>query len=274
LLWASSALNNDSTVVELGCGISGLIALSLAPSIRHYVLTDQVYIRKLLEENLESNSVPPLTIHHANKRRSSHSRRPRRLNPPHQHSISLPLCTRPKCNTSDTTETKGLRNVTFAPLDWELDSPSILKEISTLPKQESPDGSHRPTCTPNQPSVNNESGFDILLACDCIYNDALIGPFVQTCADICRFRPASAHISAKPNVDRAQSSPISEPLLRPTICIIAQQLRSADVFESWLQQSMEEFRVWRVKDEILGKDLRGGSGYVVHMLVLKEWSGY
>ena len=43
------------TVVELGCGIAGLVALSLGPWVQHYVATDQEYVHRLLRENLDEN---------------------------------------------------------------------------------------------------------------------------------------------------------------------------------------------------------------------------
>lgn len=52
--------------------------------------------------------------------------------------------------------------------------------------------------------------------------------------------------------------------------VVAQQLRSADVFEAWLSSFCERFRCWQVPDEWLGEGLREGSGYVVHVGVLKE----
>jgi len=265
LLWTSWALNDDSAIVELGCGISGLIALSLAPSIGLYILTDQVYIRKLLEKNLKSNFAPAPTIHQPNKRHSCRSRRPRKPNYLQQHSLSSACA-------GEEIKSKGLGNIIFAPLDWELDSSSRLKEILTLRKLKSRCDSDHLISTPSKPPVDNDSGFDILLACDCIYNDALISPFVQTCVDICRFRPTFAQPES--NADQVESLMISESPLKPTLCIISQQLRSPDVFENWLRESMVEFHVWRVKDEVLGKDLRGGSGYVVHMLLLREGRGY
>lgn len=73
----------------------------------------------------------------------------------------------------------------------------------------------------------------------------------------------------------------------PTIAIIAQQQRSPDVFEAWLKETLRLFRVWRI-DEFekntpplpppslllseAGKRiaLGDGSGYVVHVLVLRS----
>jgi hypothetical protein len=102
-----------------------------------------------------------------------------------------------------------------------------------------------------------DKGFDLLLSCDCIYNEALVAPFVRTCADFCRLRPVQT--TAGRRASRA-----------PTICIIAQQQRSPDVFEAWLQETLRVFRVWRLSDEALGEGLRSGTGYVVHLLLLRN----
>ena len=125
------------------------------------------------------------------------------------------------------TET-GSENIVFSPLDWEVDDPSSLRDCVDPGSQ--------------------DKGFDLLLSCDCIFNEALIAPFVRTCADICRLRPRSS----------------------PTVCVIAQQLRSPDVLEAWLRETLNEFRVWRLSDEALSEDLKLGSGYVVHLLMLRE----
>jgi hypothetical protein len=107
-------------------------------------------------------------------------------------------------------------------------------------------------------SDDEDRGFDLLLSCDCIYNEALVAPFVRTCAEICRLRPVYA-----------EGQEGQEGSRRPTIVIIAQQQRSPDVFETWLRETMREFRVWRLSDELLGEGLRSGSGYLVHLLLVK-----
>lgn len=97
-----------------------------------------------------------------------------------------------------------------------------------------------------------DTSLDLILACDCVFNEALIDPFVRTCADLCR-------------LPKADSSP-------PAVCIIAQQLRSHMVFETWLLTFHQNFRVWRVPDEKLHEGLRGGSGFVIHIGLLRDSS--
>lgn len=128
---------------------------------------------------------------------------------------------------------KSLKRANFAPrsniqvesLDWETD------DVGSFLK-----------------SNNAPEGVDMIIACDCIYNYALIKPFVQTCVDICRARTAE----------------------RPTVCVIAQQLRQPDVFEEWLEEFNKHFRSWRLSDDLLTDGLRENSGFMIHMGILRE----
>ncbi|KAI7359675.1 hypothetical protein KC320_g319 [Hortaea werneckii] len=109
---------------------------------------------------------------------------------------------------------------------------------------------------PKQLSANDlGSGVDVVLACDTLYNYALIEPFVQTCVEICRSRQAHREQSASDT--------------RPTACVIVQQLRQAEVFEQWLETSLRHFDVWRIPNDSLSDGLREGSGFAVHICVLK-----
>lgn len=153
-------------------------------------------------------------------------------------SISAPATSNKKSKSKGSKakpKSAPVTNISFTTLDWETDQAGSLKE----------------ECIG---SVGEDKGFDLLLSCDCIYNEALVAPFVRTCAEICRLRP---------------TYPVSMDSRRPTVCIIAQQQRSPDVFETWLRETMRDFRVWRISDEVLGEGLRSGSGYLVHMLLVK-----
>ena len=109
---------------------------------------------------------------------------------------------------------------------------------------------------PKQLSANNlGTGVDVVLACDTLYNYALIEPFVQTCVEICRSREAHREQTASDT--------------RPTACVIVQQLRQAEVFEQWLETSLRYFDVWRIPNDSLLDGLREGSGFAVHICVLK-----
>ncbi|KAJ5408002.1 hypothetical protein N7509_001885 [Penicillium cosmopolitanum] len=232
-LWTHSFLSSDSVVAELGCGISALVALALAPSVDHYLATDQEYVRRLFRTNLEENASVNSSTTFSTKQKGTKSRGAK---PAKKHSSSA---------------NNEPRNVTFTTLDWELDQPELLKGCIGTESggQEAEDG------------TEEDKGFDLILSCDCIYNDALVTPFVRTCAEICRLRPVY-----EPS-DESESSP---PTRQPTICIVAQQQRAPDVFEAWLRETLREFRVWRLSDDVLVGGLKNGSGYLVHLLLARE----
>ena len=110
------------------------------------------------------------------------------------------------------------------PLDWETD------EVSNV--------------------ISPGESFDAVIACDCIYNDALIAPLVATCVDACRLRQKDDG--------------------EPTICIVGQQLRSDEVFQEWLKEFSKSFKGYRVPDEMLIDGLKEDSGFVVHIGVLRD----
>lgn len=121
----------------------------------------------------------------------------------------------------------------FLALDWETDSIHCLPALLANNKD------------------SNKPRLDAVLACDCIYNEKLIAPLVRTCEDLCRLADA-------------------ESTDRPTICVIAQQLRSPEVFQAWLIEFMGAFRAWRVPNTLLSDGLKENSGYVVHIGVLRS----
>lgn len=210
IFFQTGVLGSAATALELGCGVSGIVSLALAPRIGRYVATDQDYALKLLRRNIMENASPTPS----GKGKGSKSGRNKETATKHPASSST--------------------NIEVVPLDWETDSVSSLPAL-TKPKQV-------------KGAENNAANLDILVACDCIYNDALIDPFVNTCAEICGLSST----------------------LDPTVCIIAQQLRAAEVFESWLKAFHRFFRIWRVPDELLIEGLRGNSGFVVHIGILRQ----
>jgi Lysine methyltransferase len=204
LLFKHGILNPTSTVLELGCGISGIIGLTLGPLIESYILTDQEYVMKFLNQNLAENQLASSSS--ASKSRKSTSRS--------------------KKDSIRATSTNAVSKIIAKPLDWETDQ--ITASLSG----------------------SEQLSFDAVIACDCIYNDALIKPLVDTCRDACQLRLADG----------------KETL---TVCIVAQQLRSAEVFEEWLKEFHKVFRVWRVPDEELTGGLMSDSGFVIHIGVLR-----
>lgn len=206
-LFKQGILNARSSVLELGCGISGIIGLALAPQIKSYVLTDQSYVLKLLSQNISVNeqAIQP----------SSRSRK---------------NTSKPKKDSASTSAAKTGSNIVAQALDWETDE-----------------------VTPSLTNSELDLSFDAVIACDCIYNDALIEPLVQTCIDACKLRAVDASYSTD----------------QPTVCIVAQQLRSSEVFEGWLRSFHKTFKVWRMPDEELIDGLKSDSGFVVHIGVLR-----
>ncbi|CZT00731.1 hypothetical protein WAI453_009173 [Rhynchosporium graminicola] len=204
-LFKLGILDSQSAVLELGCGISGIIGLCLGPLVNSYVLTDQDYVMKLLNQNLAQN-----------RQESSSIGKGRKSNAKSKKSFAL------------VNSTQSPRKISAQPLDWETD------EVTT-------------SLTGN----GSKNSFNAVIACDCIYNDALIKPLVQTCIDACRLRV------------------VDEQEINPAVCIVAQQLRSPEVFEGWLRDFHQAFRVWRLPDRELIDGLKTDSGFVVHIGVLR-----
>ncbi|KAI1386300.1 uncharacterized protein F4822DRAFT_431171 [Hypoxylon trugodes] len=202
-LWTSNILSSSSAVLELGCGISGLVGLVLAPSVGRYTLTDQSYVARLVEKNIDENS-------------------------PLRNSKQTGTTSQKRKGKSSNVQAKA--NLQFLPLDWELDE-----------------------VTPALTGSDQVKSFDLVIACDCIYNDALIQPLVQTCADACKLR----------SIDKNDAE-------RPTVCLVAQQLRDPEIFEGWIKEFSKYFRVWRVPDKALSEELRTNPGFVVHLGILQN----
>lgn len=198
-------INYDSIVLELGCGISGIVGLLMSPKIQSFIATDQEYVFKKLKLNLGENAMT------TTKPKTGRKAGPKKIDDP-----------------IDT-----VSNIKVVALDWELSS------ISSLPS------------LIRSGSMKAREDISAIVACDCIFNEALVDSFIQTCAGIC-------HLS-------------NEKLpYQPTLCIIAQQLRSHTIFDAWMMAFLKIFRVWRVPDELLSRDLIGGSGFVIHIGILRD----
>lgn len=197
ILVECGVLQPKSHVLELGCGVSGIISLTVAPRVQQYIATDQEYVLKHLRQNIAHNSDQHPT--------PGKSRRKKAESKPYLSS-----------------------NIVVRALDWETDDlTNLYHDI----------GLH-----------NEEENIDLIISCDCIYNEALVDPLVNACKDICSLAPAS----------------------KPTVCIVAQQLRSPDVFEAWLLAFQRQFRVWRIPDEFLTDDLKEDSGFIIYIGILRS----
>ncbi|OQD81854.1 hypothetical protein PENANT_c025G01351 [Penicillium antarcticum] len=247
-LWTTTLLNSSSTVVELGTGISALVALTLAPSVSYYIATDQEYVQRLFRTNLEANVSISSSAGTGTGTGNSKSKSSKGKGSKISKSKQSSTASSPKVgNTS---------NISFTTLDWETDQPGSLKE-ECIPSGRTHSNQDSQDKRDERDEGEEDRGFDLLLSCDCIYNEALVSPFVRTCAEICRLRPVYDPAKQRQGQGRR----------RPTICIIAQQQRSPDVFETWLRETMREFRVWRLSDDVLGQGLKSGTGYLVHLLM-------
>ncbi|KAM0514181.1 hypothetical protein ACHAPE_007017 [Trichoderma viride] len=202
------ATSPSSSIIELGCGISPLNALSLSLKVSRYVLTDQPYVQKLVLQNLAENRLTAKGGSRSNKKAGNKS---------------------PSPSSSYNTAA----DIHFQVLDWETSQVTASLTNSSL-----------------------VSSFDAIIACDCVFNYALIQPFVQTCADICKLRQSDSLLEGKQ--------------ISPCLCIVAQQLRNDDVFNSWLVAFKEHFRVWRIPGEMMPAALRPEAGFVVHIGILKD----
>ncbi|KAL6795591.1 hypothetical protein J3E68DRAFT_352792 [Trichoderma sp. SZMC 28012] len=200
-----TVLTPSCSIIELGCGISPLNALTLSPKVSRYILTDQPYVQKLVLQNLAENQPSSSSKSHAGKSKRGTNK----------SSSSSPL--------------NAGADIHFQVLDWETSQVT-------------------PSLT-NSPSV---SSFDAIISCDCVFNYALIQPFIQTCVDICKLRQTDGNQAL------------------PTLCIVAQQLRNDDVFNSWLVAFKEHFRVWRMPGGMMPAELRPEAGFVVHIGILKD----
>ncbi|KAK2058862.1 hypothetical protein LY76DRAFT_683755 [Colletotrichum caudatum] len=241
----------SSTILELGCGISPLTALLLAPRVSRYVLTDQPYVARIIHQNLEANPLPKPTSSSSSK---------------HPFSSSSSSSRRKKAGAANPSSS-GPGVIVFRPLDWELDSPDA--SLTGSPAARS---------------------FDALICCDCIYNEALVGPLVSAAADLARLRlrdqedeaddrdsAAGTALPSSSSGDRNSYSTSSTTTTttttdrsEPCVCIVAQQLRSPDVFEEWARAFHRDFRVWRVPSPLLPEGLRIESEFVVHVGILRE----
>ena len=194
-LWNIGVLARDTTMLELGCGVAGLVGLAVGPLIAKYVLTDQDYVMKKLHRNLELNQGKPSSQKPVARQRIKQS---------------------PE-------DTRGCSNLQTLCLDWEHDSVQNLQHV-----------------------LGGNQGIDIVLLCDCVYNDFLIAPLAQTCVEICSLSTS-----------------------RQMILLIAQQLRSDEVFEVWIATLLARFRVFRLNDEHLPVDLQTTSGYYIYLALLR-----
>ncbi|KAL1896672.1 Ribosomal protein lysine methyltransferase [Ceratocystis pirilliformis] len=222
-------------VLELGCGVAGILALALGDRVERYVLSDQEYVRKLLHANIQANAPRGAWDDGSNEKAKDapdergktsgissggkHRARDKVVNQNHLSSM--------RHSTGTSASQAGY--IAFKPLDWEVMTPSA--ELT---------------------GRDGVGSFDLVVGCDCVYNEALVGPFVETCEDVCRLRLQDWELERK-----------------PTVCLVAQQLRDPTVFEAWIAEFHRSFETWRVPNEMLPVDLQSTNGLVIHIGILR-----
>jgi predicted nicotinamide N-methyase len=199
-IFSNDLLNQESNVLELGSGISGLLSLVLAPKVKSYIVTDQTYVLKTLKKNLLQNTT----------------------------SFGSTSKNKKKSKLEDVDNNNSFDNIIVKDLDWETNS--VVQLYSELGL-----------------SIDQ---IHCVIACDCIYNHALIEPLVSTCVDICKLAPKDS----------------------PTFCIVVQQLRAPDVFSAWLEAFQTKFHTWsfRALEYTSSADIGQDSGFVGHIGILRD----
>ena len=119
-------------------------------------------------------------------------------------------------------------------------------------------------------SGENVGEITLILAMDCVYNEALVPPFIETCREICEL----AYNSRKPSNEKCSGYDTEQ-----TLVLIGIDLRHQDVLECFLLHFVRAFKVWRVSDSHLSEELKTrvdgeseelGSGYAIFCGVLRE----
>ena len=195
-----------SAVVELGCGISPLLALTVHDRAARYIATDQEYILAHFKRNIADNM--------QTEKLNTMQRR---------NQVRRPL-TAPRIET--------------LALDWE--THHVSKQL----------GRHLRDF-PHQGEQETHADIAVLLACDCIFNEHLIEPFVQACRAICELQ-------------RQLGSGRGD-----TLCVTGHQVRCPEVLEQWMSSMMQHFTLSRVKSRYLCDDFAEPSGFVAHLAVLR-----
>lgn len=205
-LFTHGILSSSSSILELGSGSAAILGLTLGARVRKFILSDQEYVLKLIQKNLNENL--PVTTKTPSVSRKLRGNAKKTEN---------------NCNID-------IPDISAISLDWETDTIN-----------------HHPMllgCIP----------FSAIIACDTIYNETLVKPFVDACIDAC---------SPSPRMTNCVDS-------IPTIIIVAQELRSPAVFEHWLETFQKSFHTYRIPDTLLTPSLKPVSGYSVHIGILRS----
>ncbi|KAL7275226.1 Ribosomal protein lysine methyltransferase [Rhizina undulata] len=217
-LFAHGVLSAASSVLELGAGVSAVLALTLGSRVGRYLLSDQEYALKLAQKNLDENlsAIKSLKSKKPVGRKGTKGTK--------------------KGNNKSNNSMEG--DISVIPVDWETDS------------------------IRHHPSFQTRIPLSAVIACDCIYNESLVKPFVDICVDACSILP--------PQTPENNTRKYTTEQQTPTIVIVAQELRSPDVFENWLETFYTSFHTYRVPDNLLSPELESSAGFSVHIGVLRS----
>ncbi|KAK9452294.1 uncharacterized protein V1518DRAFT_410847 [Limtongia smithiae] len=210
---------SDTKMLEIGAGVSGILACTLsAPMLARrnaggvYIATDQFQILPLLRKNVQNNIVTVqdsiMRINHRKREEvgfvsltlaGKHASREEHSIKGHHH-----------CQSS----TDSGPRIEVMELDWE----HARMDIQHI----------RSNIFPSAPSTD----FDVVIACDTVYNDFLISPFVDTLALLAG---------------------------NDTHILVAMQMRAHDVQEEFITTALEKgLAIWHVPAEQLSTDMRDG----------------
>ncbi|KAK7204403.1 hypothetical protein BZA70DRAFT_280669 [Myxozyma melibiosi] len=236
-------------VIEIGAGVGGILACALsipmfvASAVAEgnsqlqtrrsgglYVATDQAHILPFLRKNIASNlPVTQEAVAHAMHSGSKPL--------PSFNSLTLPAAHPPPDAKSHAhTPHKHPKHKSTPPPDLDASSKTIAHpsiEVLEL------DWEHADADVRYIKDVLSVSEFDVVVACDTIYNDFLIAPFVRT---LRLLASARTHV------------------------LVGMQMRAHEVVEAFLDEVMEVggFDVWVVRPEFLSEKMR--DGFVIYYL--------
>ncbi|CAG8471257.1 7437_t:CDS:2 [Dentiscutata heterogama] len=106
--------------------------------------------------------------------------------------------------------------------------------------------------------------WDYIIASDCIYNEFIVGAFVETLAKLCNNDKFVKRIHGESVQDDERIKEV-----KPTIVIIAVQLRSDIVHLEFLKEmKRRNFIMWRLPNSMLGSDFE--KGFVIYIAWTKN----
>ncbi|KAI5816841.1 hypothetical protein BZA77DRAFT_311139 [Pyronema omphalodes] len=204
---ARALIPETAKVLELGCGATSVLAATLGRTVAGYIQSDMGYTLKLAAANLEENLKENGTGDSSRKKGGKGKKGPVGSSSSSQLGVN---------------RGESIKSIV---LDWQEDDLASHPEIKALA---------------------GEDGLTAVIACDCVYNEVLVPPFLDTLEAAARLGNGNA------------------------IVMVATEIRSPDVQEIFLEGFMKRFEVYRVNDRYLGDELKVEDGIVIHVGVLRD----